>query len=1453
MNKVKFTFLISLLALQLVSISLYSSSEGHALVINDLNLSLEANFSPPPDTIIITPSERQLKGEALLHKVNTNNRFIGILAPNQAHELPVGIQRVIAGVEYTIVLDDLILDKAGASMKAYMTIQVPGSDRKLGFYADNVRVGPNGIETAQLKLIKDEPVPLGAFSLIFKSEETMVEWDCNGYSSTTIGGDVVFPSEMIKPVSGEVGDSVAMGHFYANFTDINDLFLGFDMEPFEINGLPNFEFHPQGVFIDMSDIRNPQGMIFPSGFFPSNQPQQLNVLWRGVFIPSFTVKLPEGLGAGGQDRLEIVAENLLIDVNGITGDFLVNNLLPIEQGTLGGWGFSIDTFGLTLFKNTFSGFSLNGNIKIPITEQEEGFAYSAMIDNKGDLFFSVSYADQFDADFLGAQITLSENSTIEIVKEGNKFKPKAILHGNMSIGLSDEVSLGTFEFQDMVISTESPYFSIGTCSLPNGLLAGFPVSISKLSFLHEGDSVGLSMESVVSFMPSNENGFGGTGSFIIWAERLTENGRTKYRYKNTQVNKIVVDVNQGGFDFHGEVEFYQQHAVYGKGFKGMIQASFPPGISVTAAAQFGSVDGYRYWYVDALVSKSSGIPIFSGVAIYGFGGGASYKMKLQEPASYSIPEGNFTGTDNTKNPGISFSGATYTPNSEYGLGLKASVILGTHPSPKAVNGQVSFRIQFYAGGGIESVKFKGEACMASNIGSNPKTAPIRLTMDISYNFTNSDLYGVNEAFVNLVAVKGIHSNNKAGSVIFRFNPNEWYIHVGTPDSRIGLKVLNIFSFASYFMVGTNIPPFPAPPDNVTQIISGTNAQSFEGGLMSTGSGFAFGSSFDLDTGEQHFLIFYGAFSLGTGFDIMLKDYGSTAYCEGSPPPLGVNGWYAMGQAYAYMSGKVGVQFRLFGKSRKMDILAISAAALLQAKLPNPIYFKGQAGGEYNIMGGLIKGSCKFDFSVGHNCEVMGANPLGNIAVIADISPTEGNSDVSVFVTPQVAFNLPIDDPFTLVDENNETQTFRIKLSKITVLADNSPIQGSIKWNAAKDVASFETQQIYPSFANVEFLVRVVFQKYQNNQWVDFRVSGQLQTEEQTISFVTGERPDHIPSQCVVYTYPIAGMMNFHWREHSTGYIKLTHNFDYLLNPEAGWENLALFDSSNEVKQAAFSYNSANLKITFAIPNNLEPQMVYSFRVAKMPTTQIAAVDANVSRVSAEQTIEYEVSEQSIEGEREVSLERKLFELNLRTSMFATFTGKLDAMQLSTTSKQIVTTGIHNLIQFADFTERFDAYEVQGSDASRLIQCEISLEDNTWYNQYIKPLVYQNYPRIPELSITWRDADVYGVPPVRSIYCYQTANVTDIETLQVGTTYHYPKASMGIKYTGVVTMNQDYQYMKGQASSMYKPGSPHANILLPIIDGFFTPILVNQRYKATLKYVLPGEGIVTSEKELTFDI
>ena len=45
------------------------------------------------------------------------------------------------------------------------------------------------------------------------------------------------------------------------------------------------------------------------------------------------------------------------------------------------------------------------------------------------------------------------------------------------------------------------------------------------------------------------------------------------------------------------------------------------------AAQFGNVNNYQYWFVDAKAIFPTAVPVVSGIGMYGFGGGAWYHMR----------------------------------------------------------------------------------------------------------------------------------------------------------------------------------------------------------------------------------------------------------------------------------------------------------------------------------------------------------------------------------------------------------------------------------------------------------------------------------------------------------------------------------------------------------------------------------------------------------------------------------------------------------------------------------------------------------------------------------------------------------------------------------------------------------------------------------------------------------
>jgi hypothetical protein len=107
-------------------------------------------------------------------------------------------------------------------------------------------------------------------------------------------------------------------------------------------------------------------------------------------------------------------------------------------------------------------------------------------------------------------------------------------------------------------------------------------------------------------------------------------------------------------------------------------------VEIGATVQFGTVGDIRYWYVDARAIVGSGIPIFSGVALYGFGGGAWYNMRREGTPGSVLPtstEARETSTAGNARVGATNSGVRYVPEAN-GWGFFASVTFGTHPKPR---------------------------------------------------------------------------------------------------------------------------------------------------------------------------------------------------------------------------------------------------------------------------------------------------------------------------------------------------------------------------------------------------------------------------------------------------------------------------------------------------------------------------------------------------------------------------------------------------------------------------------------------------------------------------------------------------------------------------------------------------------------------------------------------------
>jgi hypothetical protein len=408
-------------------------------------------------------------------------------------------------------------------------------------------------------------------------------------------------------------------------------------------------------------------------------------------------------------------------------------------------------------------------------------------------------------------------------------------------------------------------------------------------------------------------------------------------------------------------------------------------------------------------------------------------------------------------------------------------------------------------------------------------------------FQENIFHGVLGTYINLPGgiLQGIGPGGKAGEAVIHFAKDEWYIWVGTPTDRFGLKALNFAQLDAYFVMGTKIPASPPPPAKVSEILGGIDLDYMANeNAIGEGKGIGFGAGLQISTGRKTLGPFYAEFDAGAGFDVMLKNYGNV-FCKGQSSPLGVNGWYANGQIWAYLEGAIGIKVDIWGIKGNYEILQIGAAAVLQAKLPNPFWMRGVIGGRYSILGGLVSGNCRFQFEIGEECEIVGGgSPVQTIQVISEATPGDAATDVNVFNAAQAIFNMPIDKEFQLKDMDNKTISFKIQLDHFRVKDGAQILQGDLEWNAEKDVVAFNSYEILPPEKKLTLEVQVSFKEKKNGSWQTVTDNGKTVTEVLKTTFTTGKAPDYIPISNVKYSYPLPMMFNYYQNETDIGYIQL---------------------------------------------------------------------------------------------------------------------------------------------------------------------------------------------------------------------------------------------------------------------------------------------------------------------------
>ncbi len=1311
--------------------------------------------------------------------------------------VPFGWDQSIDGHKITALLDSIGLSPTQARAKFRAGYEMPGefAGHPLDLGAE-ICIAPGGFrEDFDLMLERDLAIGSSAddaYQLLIKgraagANATKFSWDCRGFKSLTLGLEVQFSRDALLPENASTGKVDSTGRVSGIMTLRLARDAGRDTwefigavnfpKPFQFTCLPGWGFQVQDAVFDFSDTKNASGMRFPSNYDVSllgegEVNDRLKNTWQGFYLKNIRVSLPKEL-TETETRMSFNVQDFLIDRTGFTGFIGAYNIASASDD---GWKISVDTVRLGIVQTrSLSGF-IAGGISAPFFKDDSRMNYRSLLNigfsGKVEYQFMINVPSNkpLKMKLWQAAMKLEKSSYLKLdLSTESKARIQGKFDGTIGIDSSEignvpALSLSGIKFENFAFDTEDPRFfkfsrvnrtetggqMVFAFASPQHSAAGFPLNITdiRLSMSQEGGNflptLGFTTELTLS-----DIGFKAKFGLDIVGEMQIS--PFNFRVRDAVVKEVGIDVNYNGFQLGGELTFYNADATYGEGIKGKITVSLPMGISGKLEARFGTVGQvtnpssyYDYWYVDGLIKINPGITIFSGFAIYGFGGGAYYNMKLEAPPR---PENaQSTQTAPSSLTGGAASGLKYLPN-KGSFGIMATVILGTQPNADVFNMDVTLQAQFNTRTcGLEMLRFEGNGYVMTQMSNRSGEPPVKAKVVIGYYNTDGREFvqGSFQVHVNVYNVlRGAGPENKFidAELYADMKSDQWWFYIGKdrPLEARGGIILDLPGIAidarSYIMVGHGIPAdLPPLPEEIRQILyAGAQLENQlsdaqvnklrSTGTMQNGQGFAFGVHFKSEF-ELNFLMFYAKMGIALGFDANISQNFSRICAESGNSP-GINGWYAQGQAYAALSGEMGVKVDLFFIKGEFKFIELKAAIAMQAKLPNPNYFQGRAALQYNILNGMVHGRCNFNIELGEQCTPVSTDPLQGLSFISEMNETDPGS---VFTDIQTAFNFGMNEVLELEESSSGETVIRRFMPFVHryQVKKGSTLQTGTRWDISERgyLSTLTKNEAYDPYTEYKAEVEVrCYELFPNGTRSIMMKDGGIGKEIREYTFTTGARPSTINQ--VLASYPLIGQKHFMPGESKNpalgtftnkGYIKIKQQ-DYLFENSTTtlgpyiYTHVVQFTPSEggEGIEVPITYQPSQDLIVFDLPT-LELNKSYKLSVVTKsspnpayPRAQSQVVQRSTRQVRMDEVRILEADNHTVSTIRnEVNIENRslsrgnsnsrqtqLYQYSFKTSKYATFKEKMSTMQLSDATYR---NGIKTLS--AQWAENWDEWDNQ---------------------------------------------------------------------------------------------------------------------------------------------------------------
>ncbi len=911
-----------------------------------------------------------------------------------------------------------------------------------------------------------------------------------------------------------------------------------------------------------------------------------------------------------------------------------------------------------------------------------------------------------------------------------------------------------------------------------------------------------------------------------------KNGYDRLVYTGISIQSIAVDFEKSGIVVKGRVDVFKADPNYGNGFNGQVALEVKSArIKGNAKALFGNVNGTRYWYTDAALEWGSpGIPVFPGMNINGFIGGAWHHMRVQSMQ------------DKITNPALGQTalGAVFIPDANAGLGLRAGVYFNGG-SDASYLARTIFEIQCYTNGGVQGAQFYGNLeimpgkipVSKAEIVAHAKTLPVSgnawkdfeanykpvgkisgpfmLKMDFKNNiFTaNASIYLNN---IGNNQIKGSGANGKAGEVTAMFARDKWFLRAGTPAQPMSVMASvgaqTAIKCKLYFITGNELlPAAPLPAEVITQLKYSPDLNvKRDLDKLTSGGGFAYGLTFDAAASagatDKKFSLYAGLRAIAGG-DLNLVKYNSNVICIENNETPGVNGWYANGNLFTFIQGKLGAKAGSFS----IDVLTLTGAMALNCQAPNPTYANGKLGVEFNL-GGFWKFNDFIKIELGSPCQLQ-QQKINNGSFILNSFPENNSVNVNPIEQYYIEFSTAVNVAFT----NPDGKTYKFKWMNPLLQGPAGVVAVQWKWNSDYTKVAVDLNSALAENSN--YIIKGVIQLFEITKAGEklVMINGKVQEESVSILYKTGKLPIQITPVNIAFSWPCINQLNYYPAESKTGKVILKIPQDYLFNVSGTKSIISILDyKGSAVEEIAAQYKNGTVE--FVTPKSLKPGKYYRFRIVRVPLNYVNGTGnttgsyTNASVISAATNLTVAATSNKT---------AVLLEFWFRCSNYTTFTEKVKDL----TVQKVEMNNAGNLIFQLKNTkeEYFEEMEVSNAGALRI---RASAFQTPWLDNELRNKVYYLFKKEkPEFYLS-RDTSNYGLLPLGAVGVIQespTAILLNVTDAKSGKDFNYPCTTVDLEYGIRNVSNEDLEDIKSRLSARLITGFISKSVVSDYIHNF----------------------------------